>query len=85
VGIASLTLGITALFAWIDPFIGIPICIAGVIVGVIALTKSEENKKKATFGLVFSFMGLVAGVIWAFVGVGALLEIMNDINVNPTY
>ena len=77
-GIAALTLGITGLFAWLDPFIGIPICIAGISVGIISLLKSDQHRKKAAFGLSFSFVGLIASVIWAFVGVVALLEVMNE-------
>jgi len=78
-GIASLTLGITGLVAWLDPFLGIPICIAGVILGVLALVKSEQYRKQATFGLGFSLTGLVASVIWAVVGVMAFLGLMMEV------
>lgn len=84
-GIATLTLGITALFAWLDPFIGIPICIAGIIVGIVSLLKSQEHRRKATFGLSFSFIGLIASIIWAFFGVIALLDIMRDIYTTTAY
>jgi|GEM_PF-1882732 len=77
-GIASLTLGITGLFAWLVPMIGVPICIAGITIGIISLIKSNQYRKRAAFGLGFSFIGLTVSVIWTFVGSIALLEFMYE-------
>ena len=77
--IASLTLGITGLFAWFDPFLCIPICIAGITTGIISIVKSQINRKRAIWGLCLSSVGLVASITWAIVAVLALLGMMTEL------
>jgi amino acid permease len=62
-GIASLTLGVTGLIAWLDPFIGFPVCIAGIITGLVSILKSKEQRKRAIAGLVLCFIELILTII----------------------
>jgi hypothetical protein len=72
-GIASLTLGITSLIAWLDPIIGFPICIAGIILGFVSILKSKDQRKRAVTGLIISFLGLILTIV-AVIGLIILVE-----------
>lgn len=64
---ASLVLGIVNLFVWMLPLLGFPIGFAGVIVGVIAVTRLQSRNTKSIIGLIFSSMGFLLSIInyWA--------------------
>lgn len=63
----SLTLGILSCIAWILPIVGYPICIMGIIFGIIG-TRAVFSKGKAITGLVLSSVGLIATFINSFLG-----------------
>jgi ABC-type uncharacterized transport system permease subunit len=59
-GIASLTLGVTSLIAWANPFVGYPVCAAGIILGIshILTTKSYRRRTIAGIGLCSIGLGI---------------------------
>ncbi len=67
-GIASLTLGITSLATWINPTLGLPISIVGIILGTLALRISQHHKGQAIAGVVTSVIGLLLNVIFVILG-----------------
>ena len=75
-GIVSLTLGITSLYAWLDPIVGVPISGFGMLFGAIALWRAREHRGKALAGLVTSFIGLLMGII-IFAGI-LIIEASNQ-------
>lgn len=60
---AAITLGIVGLFSWIFPPLGVLICLAAVIIGIIALVERTENKKRTITGLVTGSIGLILNVV----------------------
>jgi hypothetical protein len=65
--VAAVTLAFCSLFAWIIPFIGIPVCLASIVVGGIGWAK--KRVRIASFLAVFiGAIGLVLGIINAFLG-----------------
>jgi len=64
--IASLVLGINGLWAWIFPFVGFPVNILGLIMGVVG--QKSSMKKLAMAGLILSIIGLVATIISSAIG-----------------
>ena len=64
--IASLALGINSLWAWFLPFIGFPIAIVGLIMGIVG--QKSSMKKLAIAGLILSIVGLVATIINSAIG-----------------
>ncbi len=72
-GIASLTLGITSLIAWLDPFLGLPISIVGIILGVLSLWRSLHQRQRAVPGLVTSIIRLLLTIILLVLGVIAFI------------
>ena len=69
---AAITLGIVGLFTWIIPPLGLLICIAGIILGTLALLTKTPNKKRAIAGLVTGSLGVVLSVSILAIGVSAL-------------
>jgi len=65
--IAALILGIIGIFAWLLPFIGFPVTIAGLVLGIQGL-KSQKSGM-AIAGLVLSCIFLLATIINAVAGV----------------
>ena len=67
--VISLILGILGMLAWLLPFMGLPITITGIILGVSGRKTTDRNMAFA--GLVLSIIGLVLTIINA--GIGAYL------------
>ena len=66
--IASLVLGIINLCAWFIPICGVPLGIAGAVLGYLGM-KSPEQKNLAIAGLVLSCIGILLACINAVAGV----------------
>lgn len=64
--IASLILGIVGAIAWLLPFIGFPVTVVGLILGVTG--RKSDKKGVATAGLVLSIIFLVFTVINSIAG-----------------
>ena len=60
---ATITLGIVGLFSWIFPPLGVLICLAAIILAVIALVERTEHKKRTITGLVTGSIGLILNVM----------------------
>ena len=60
---AAITLGIVGLFSWIFPPLGVMICLAAIILGIIALVERTEYKKRTITGLVTGSVGLILNVM----------------------
>ena len=84
-GIASLTLGITGLFTWIFPFLGVPISLAGLILGALAFWRSEKHRKLALTGLITCVVGLVLNVMIVVVGITMLGMLESFYEMFPGY
>src|SRR5688572_14775110 len=65
--IGSLVLGIINLCAWFLPICGIPMSIAGVVLGYFGM-KDPSQKTLAIIGIALSALGLLAGCINAAYG-----------------
>lgn len=66
--IASLVLGVINLCAWFLPICGIPLSIAGLVLGFLGM-KDQSQKNLAIIGMVLCGLGLIAGCINSAVGV----------------
>ena len=66
--IASLVLGVINLCAWFLPICGIPLSIAGLVLGFLGM-KDQSQKTLAIIGMVLCGLGLVAACINSAVGV----------------
>ncbi len=64
--IASLILGICSLFVWLCPFVGRPVAVTGLVLGINA--KKKNQGKMAMGGIVLSCIGLVLTLINASIG-----------------
>ena len=62
-GIASLTLGVTSLMGWANPFIGYPVCAAGIVLGLISLINSKNYRKRALAGIGLCLIGLIVTIV----------------------
>jgi len=60
---AAITLGIVGLFSWIFPPLGVMICLAAIVLGIIALVERTEYKKRTITGLVTGSAGLILNVM----------------------
>lgn len=60
---AAITLGIVGLFSWIFPPLGLLICLAAVILSIIALVERTEHKKRTVTGLITGSIGLILNVL----------------------
>lgn len=65
--IGSLVLGVINLCAWFLPICGIPMSIAGIVLGYFGM-KDAAQKNLAIGGIALSALGLLAGCINAAVG-----------------
>lgn len=65
--IGSLVLGVINLCAWFLPICGIPMSIAGIVLGYLGM-KDVSSKNLAIAGMVLCVLGLLAGCINAAVG-----------------
>jgi len=74
-GIAAMTLGVVGLFAWTFPFLGFPISIIGLILGIVALLVTKEHRKKAIAAIIMCIIGLAIniGVVVGLVVAGGIL------------
>ena len=70
--IAALTLAIIGLFVWIIPFIGIPVSLIGLILGVIAILAKMGRKRMAISAIIICAIGLTLNVIIIAVGITAI-------------
>lgn len=59
---AAITLGIVGLISWIFPPLGVLICLASVILSIIALVERTEHRKRTITGLVTGSIGLILNV-----------------------
>lgn len=66
--IGALALGIISLIAWFLPLVGYPICIASIIVGIIALNK-KQNRVMSILGIVGGSVGLTLTIINSVLGI----------------
>ena len=75
-GIASLTLGIVGLVTWIFPPLGFPISIIGLILGILALWLSKQQRGRAIAGIITCIIGLALniGAIIGLVTAGLILQ-----------
>ena len=64
--ITSLVLGIASLLAWLFPFLGLPVSIVGLILGILGLRSPRSGM--ATGGIVTSGIGLGLSLINAILG-----------------
>ena len=72
---AAITLGIVGLFSWIFPPLGVLICLAAVILSIIALVERTEPKARTVTGLITGSIGLILNVlviVMFFTAVGML-------------
>jgi len=60
-----MVLGIVSLFAWLVPFLGFPIAVAGLVLGIVAINKGKEPKGMAIAGVVMCPLGLIGSIISA--------------------
>lgn len=58
--IASLVLGILDLIAWFFPICGLPIGIAGLVLGIMSI--KSESRRLAIAGLIMSAIGLLLSI-----------------------
>jgi len=65
--VAAFTLAFCSLFAWIIPLVGIPVCIASIIVGGIAFAK-KRNRVVSFLAIFIGAVGLVFGLVNAALG-----------------
>ena len=69
-GLASMVLGIIALFTWLIPPLGLTIAIIGLVLGIIVVVRSLPNKGMAIAGVALSALGALASIaVWIFVGI----------------
>jgi hypothetical protein len=64
--ITSLVLGINSIWAWYFPYLGFPVSIVGLIMGVVGYKSSKKGF--STAGLILSIIGLVATIINSAIG-----------------
>ena len=60
---AAITLGIVGLFSWIFPPLGVLICLAAIILSIIALVEKNVHKKRTVTGLITGSIGLILNVL----------------------
>ena len=77
--IAALTLGITGIVAAIFPPLGLLFCTVGIVLALIAILKSHEQRKKSIAGLVLCLIGLVLNIVMVFTGMMWLLDIISEL------
>lgn len=65
--IASLALGVLSLCGWIIPCIGIPVSLAGIIIGIIGIAKADL-KPMAIVGVILNALTIVAAIINSIAG-----------------
>lgn len=68
--IASLVLGIVDLLAWLLPICGLPIGIAGIILGAIGAKSSKRGM--AIAGIILCAIAIVLGIVNAVAGIALL-------------
>ena len=73
VAIAALVLGIVRMFAWCLPILGLPVNVAGLICGVLGLSKNGRGMAMtgivlSSIGLLFTILNAVAGVLLVMSG-----------------
>lgn len=75
-GTAALTLGFIGLISWVFPFLGFPVCVIGLILGVLALLLSPQQRGRAIAGIIMCVIGLALniGVVVGLVTAGLILE-----------
>lgn len=63
----ALVLGILGIvFCWV-PFIGVIMCLIGLILGIISMAKTDQHRGIATAGIITSAIGLVFGILVSIV------------------
>ena len=67
-GIASMILGVMGVVAWIIPFVGFPINIIGLILGIVGIKPTAANRGMATAGVVMCSIGLVLTILNSIAG-----------------
>jgi len=63
----AISLGIVSLIAWVIPLVGVPVCLASIIVGSIAL-KKKHNTLASAIAIFFGLLGMVLSLINAVLG-----------------
>ena len=66
--VAALTLGIVSLIAWLLPFLGFPVALASIIVGIITLV-NKQNRIMGTIGILGGAIGLTLSIINSILGI----------------
>jgi uncharacterized membrane protein YvbJ len=64
--IVSLVLGLVGAIAWLIPFLGFPVTILGLIMGIIGHKSTKKNM--AIAGIILSIIGFIATIINSVVG-----------------
>lgn len=73
---AALIVGSLSLIASIIPLAGIPLSIAGIILGALSIQKSEK-RNLAIAGLLLSIVGLIASMISSYIGATYMAELFS--------
>lgn len=60
---AAITLGIVGLFSWLFPPLGVLICLAAIILCIVALVEKNVNKGRIIAGLITGSIGLILNVL----------------------
>lgn len=64
----AFVLGFISLIAWILPLAGYPVCIIGLVMGIIG-ARSFHSKGKAVAGIIMCSVGLLLTLINSFLGI----------------
>lgn len=63
----ALVLGILGIvFCWV-PFIGVIMCLVGLILGIVSVAKTDQHRGLSTAGIICSAVGLILGIFVSIV------------------
>ncbi len=65
--VVGMVLGLVSIIAWLIPLFGYPVTICGIVFSAKGLN-SQQNKGKATVGLIFSILFLIVTLINSILG-----------------
>jgi hypothetical protein len=76
--IVSMILGIIGILAWLLPFTGFPITVAGLVLGILGLKSLRSGM--AIAGLILCCIFLIATIINSALGVLGVMETLQGLN-----
>lgn len=74
--IAALILGIVNLGSWCIPICGLPLAVAGIIVGIIGLKSTQRTM--AIIGLILSVISFFLSIITTILGIALIPAVINN-------